>query len=205
LGKPMYAAIDDFENLTYANAISVKNIQYLLYLVKLFVDHYPEILKTLTAGHSLAAPSKPRTHQLRVLRSITAPTFTSAFKTRTPTNNDLLLCQRTPLFHTYLHRSHFCIYDPSVQKDLKRSWIFIPRHFASDLRVGRRGLVVRSRRLSRRVPGSKPNSTEDLPRMGLLEAKSYAVTNWPPADGVRKFGEGVPARVWSSSSDHGSR
>ncbi|GBO09123.1 hypothetical protein AVEN_230171-1, partial [Araneus ventricosus] len=48
LGKPMYAAIDDFENLTYANAISVKNIQYLLYLLKLFADHYPEILKTLT-------------------------------------------------------------------------------------------------------------------------------------------------------------
>ncbi|CAL1279000.1 unnamed protein product [Larinioides sclopetarius] len=48
LGKPIYAAVSDFENLTYANAISVKNIQYLLYLLKLFADHYPEILKTLT-------------------------------------------------------------------------------------------------------------------------------------------------------------
>ncbi|XP_055938033.1 retinal-binding protein-like [Argiope bruennichi] len=45
-GKPLYTGIDDFENLTYANAISIKTLQFLLCLLKVFTDNYPEVLRT---------------------------------------------------------------------------------------------------------------------------------------------------------------
>ncbi|GBL74558.1 hypothetical protein AVEN_235476-1 [Araneus ventricosus] len=69
---------------------------------------------------------------------------------------------------------------------------------------GRGGLVVRSRPQGKRLPGSKPDFTENTPCMGLLQAKSYVVANRPPACVVRKFGEEVPAQM-SSSSDQGSK
>ncbi|GBL97477.1 hypothetical protein AVEN_162939-1 [Araneus ventricosus] len=40
---------------------------------------------------------------------------------------------------------------------------------------------------------------------GLLHAKSYVVAKRPPVGVARKLGEGVPAQVSSSSSDHGSK
>ncbi|GBM56675.1 hypothetical protein AVEN_154225-1 [Araneus ventricosus] len=40
---------------------------------------------------------------------------------------------------------------------------------------------------------------------GLLHAKSYVVVKRPPVGVARKFGEGVPAQVSSSSSDRGSK
>ncbi|GBM61719.1 hypothetical protein AVEN_120568-1 [Araneus ventricosus] len=40
---------------------------------------------------------------------------------------------------------------------------------------------------------------------GLLHAKSYVVAKRPPVGVARKFGEGVPAQVSSSSSDRGSK
>ncbi|GBM34125.1 hypothetical protein AVEN_155131-1, partial [Araneus ventricosus] len=40
---------------------------------------------------------------------------------------------------------------------------------------------------------------------GLLHAKSYVVAKRPPVGVARKFGEGVPAQVSSSSSDLGSK
>ncbi|GBN49238.1 hypothetical protein AVEN_216372-1 [Araneus ventricosus] len=67
------------------------------------------------------------------------------------------------------------------------------------------GLVVRSRLWGRRVPGSKPDSTEDSPCMGPVHAESYVVAKRPPVGVVRKFGEGVRAQVSSSSSDCDSK
>ncbi|GBN54850.1 hypothetical protein AVEN_176976-1 [Araneus ventricosus] len=55
------------------------------------------------------------------------------------------------------------------------------------------------------APGSKPNSTEDLPCLGLLHVKSYIVVKRPPIDVVRKFGKGVPVRVSSSLPEPGSK
>ncbi|GBN69088.1 hypothetical protein AVEN_14428-1 [Araneus ventricosus] len=40
---------------------------------------------------------------------------------------------------------------------------------------------------------------------GLLHAKSYVVAKHPTVGVVRKFGEGVPAKVSSLSSDCGSK
>ncbi|GBL77177.1 hypothetical protein AVEN_12800-1 [Araneus ventricosus] len=40
---------------------------------------------------------------------------------------------------------------------------------------------------------------------GLLHVKSYVLAKRPPVGVVRKFGEGVPAQVSSSSSDLGSK
>ncbi|GBL95521.1 hypothetical protein AVEN_54124-1 [Araneus ventricosus] len=58
--------------------------------------------------------------------------------------------------------------------------------------LDRGGLVVKSRlRGRRRVPGSKPNSTEDRRVWGLLQAKSYVVAKGPPVGLVRKLGEGA--------------
>ncbi|GBM23697.1 hypothetical protein AVEN_257614-1 [Araneus ventricosus] len=71
--------------------------------------------------------------------------------------------------------------------------------------AGRGDLVVRSRLWSRRVPGSKPDSTEDPSCMGLLHAKSYIVAKRPPVGMAWKFGEGAPAQVSSSSADRGSK
>ncbi|GBN26897.1 hypothetical protein AVEN_167697-1 [Araneus ventricosus] len=62
---------------------------------------------------------------------------------------------------------------------------------------------MRSRPRGRRVPGSKPDSTEDPP--DLLHVKSHVVAKRSPAGVVRKFGEGVPDQVSSSSSDLGSK
>ncbi|GBN67026.1 hypothetical protein AVEN_3550-1 [Araneus ventricosus] len=66
------------------------------------------------------------------------------------------------------------------------------------------GRVVRSRLWDSRVPGSKPDSTEDPPCRGLLHAKANVVAKRPPASVVWKFGEEVRAHVLSSSSDHSS-
>ncbi|GBO18871.1 hypothetical protein AVEN_164753-1 [Araneus ventricosus] len=71
---------------------------------------------------------------------------------------------------------------------------------------GRGGLVVRCRLRDRRVPGSKPDSTKDPPCMWTrcMCNHTYGVKS-PPADAMRKFGEGAPAQVSSSSSDCGSK
>ncbi|GBN73005.1 hypothetical protein AVEN_21295-1 [Araneus ventricosus] len=69
----------------------------------------------------------------------------------------------------------------------------------------RGGLVVRSWLRKWRVVGSKLDSTENPRVWGLLHPKSLAVTKRPPVGVARKFGEGVPAQVSSSSSDHGSK
>ncbi|GBL84321.1 hypothetical protein AVEN_118687-1 [Araneus ventricosus] len=45
---------------------------------------------------------------------------------------------------------------------------------------GRSVLRVRSRLRNRRIPGSKPNPTEDLSCKGLLHVKSYVVAKRPP-------------------------
>ncbi|GBM77695.1 hypothetical protein AVEN_184516-1 [Araneus ventricosus] len=64
--------------------------------------------------------------------------------------------------------------------------------------------MIRSRLWDRRVSGSKPDSTEDPPCLGLLYVKSYVVAKHPPIGVAWKFGEGV-AQVSSSSSDSGSK
>ncbi|GBL93157.1 hypothetical protein AVEN_70356-1, partial [Araneus ventricosus] len=51
------------------------------------------------------------------------------------------------------------------------------------------GLEVRSRPRDRRSAGSKDDSAEDSPCMGLLHAKSYVVTKRTPVGVARKFGE----------------
>ncbi|GBN52782.1 hypothetical protein AVEN_74879-1 [Araneus ventricosus] len=66
---------------------------------------------------------------------------------------------------------------------------------------GRGGLVVRSRPQDWRVAGS----LKFRPVWGLLHAKSYVVSKRPAIGVARKFGEGVPAQVSSSSSDRGSK
>ncbi|GBN27952.1 hypothetical protein AVEN_179277-1 [Araneus ventricosus] len=55
--------------------------------------------------------------------------------------------------------------------------------------------------------GSKSDSTEDPPCMyvSLLQVKSYVEAKRPLPGMVLKFGEEVPARVSSSSSDCGSK
>ncbi|GBM65210.1 hypothetical protein AVEN_82384-1 [Araneus ventricosus] len=66
--------------------------------------------------------------------------------------------------------------------------------------------MARSRLRRRIVPGSKPDSTEDLLCMWTCYALNH--TYWfkrPPVGVVQKFGEGVPDQVSSSSSDHGSK
>ncbi|GBL92177.1 hypothetical protein AVEN_91518-1 [Araneus ventricosus] len=72
---------------------------------------------------------------------------------------------------------------------------------------GRGGLVARSRLWNRRVPGSKPDSTDDPSCMGpaarQIIRSGQTSSRWC---GVAwKFGEGVPAQVSSSSSDRGSK
>ncbi|GBN09507.1 hypothetical protein AVEN_6974-1 [Araneus ventricosus] len=52
------------------------------------------------------------------------------------------------------------------------------------------GLVVRSRQRGRRIPSSKPDSTKELPCMGVLQAKAYVVAKRLPVGVVRNFGEG---------------
>ncbi|GBL90957.1 hypothetical protein AVEN_203811-1, partial [Araneus ventricosus] len=67
------------------------------------------------------------------------------------------------------------------------------------------GLEVRSRPRDRRSAGSKDDSAEDSPCMGLLHAKSYVVTKRTPVGVARKFGGEVPAQASSLSSDRGSK
>ncbi|GBM85466.1 hypothetical protein AVEN_215277-1 [Araneus ventricosus] len=57
----------------------------------------------------------------------------------------------------------------------------------------------------RKVPGSKPDSTEDTPLWGMLHVKSYVVAKHPPVGVVRKVGGGSPGQGLSSSSDRGSK
>ncbi|CAL1279005.1 unnamed protein product [Larinioides sclopetarius] len=47
LGKLMYTAIHDYENMSYGNAISLKTVQYMIYLLKMFIDNYPETIRCL--------------------------------------------------------------------------------------------------------------------------------------------------------------
>ncbi|GBM18802.1 hypothetical protein AVEN_166549-1 [Araneus ventricosus] len=68
---------------------------------------------------------------------------------------------------------------------------------------GRGGLVVRSRPRDRRSQVRNPIPLKIRRVWGLLHAKSYVVAKRPPIDVARKFGEGVPAQVSSSSSDRG--
>ncbi|GBL98030.1 hypothetical protein AVEN_126917-1 [Araneus ventricosus] len=77
-----------------------------------------------------------------------------------------------------------------------------------NLKVHRVVLVVRSRLRGWRVPGSRPYSTEYLQCIWAKQAQranSKFSYTWgakhPPAGAVRKFREGVPAEVSSSSSD----
>ncbi|GBN23758.1 hypothetical protein AVEN_25709-1 [Araneus ventricosus] len=73
---------------------------------------------------------------------------------------------------------------------------------AVDTEILREG---RCRPGSRRVPGSKPDSTEDPSFISLLHVKSYGgdqtSSRWCGAEVWR----GVPAQVLSSSPDHGSK
>ncbi|GBO36855.1 hypothetical protein AVEN_164641-1 [Araneus ventricosus] len=56
-------------------------------------------------------------------------------------------------------------------------------------------LVVRSLLQGWRVPGLKPDFTEDLPCMGLLHAKSYLVAKQPPTGVVWKLGGGRKSQL----------
>ncbi|CAL1279004.1 unnamed protein product [Larinioides sclopetarius] len=47
LGKPIYLAIHNYENMSYANVINIKTVQYTNYLMKMYVDNYPETIKRL--------------------------------------------------------------------------------------------------------------------------------------------------------------
>ncbi|GBM68736.1 hypothetical protein AVEN_263562-1 [Araneus ventricosus] len=70
---------------------------------------------------------------------------------------------------------------------------------------GRGGLVVRSRPRGRSVEARNPIPPKIHRVWGRLQAKSYIVAKRPPVGVARKFGEGVPAQVSSSSSDLGSK
>ncbi|GBN88545.1 hypothetical protein AVEN_219875-1 [Araneus ventricosus] len=57
-----------------------------------------------------------------------------------------------------------------------------------------------------RVPGSKPDSPEDPPRMQAYCSLNHAQWAKQPPDGVvRKIGVGVPSQASSSTSDRGSK
>ncbi|KAF8791867.1 retinal-binding protein-like [Argiope bruennichi] len=47
LDKPMYSAIYEFENMLYANAMSMKTIQLIVMLMRMFVDNYPETIRRI--------------------------------------------------------------------------------------------------------------------------------------------------------------
>ncbi|GBO14535.1 hypothetical protein AVEN_239491-1 [Araneus ventricosus] len=72
---------------------------------------------------------------------------------------------------------------------------------------GRGGLLVRSRLCGRRVPGSKPDSTEDPLCIGPAahEIIRRGTNVRPPVGAARKFEEGLRAPVSPSSSDRGSK
>ncbi|GBN24777.1 hypothetical protein AVEN_11509-1 [Araneus ventricosus] len=70
-------------------------------------------------------------------------------------------------------------------------------------KAGRGGLVVSSRLWGRRVPVSKPDSTEDPLVWGPLHVISYVVAKRPSI--CMEVWRGVPAQVSSSHSDHRSK
>ncbi|GBM73271.1 hypothetical protein AVEN_121307-1 [Araneus ventricosus] len=72
------------------------------------------------------------------------------------------------------------------------------------MKWGRSDLVVRSQARGRRLQARIP-IPPILRVWGLLHAKSHIVTKRPPVDVVRKFGDGVPAQVSSTSSDRDSK
>ncbi|CAL1279018.1 unnamed protein product [Larinioides sclopetarius] len=47
LGTPIFSLVYDLEELTYAKAIYMKMLQYMLYGVKLLIDNYPECVKSI--------------------------------------------------------------------------------------------------------------------------------------------------------------
>ncbi|GBO43663.1 hypothetical protein AVEN_100496-1 [Araneus ventricosus] len=73
-------------------------------------------------------------------------------------------------------------------------------------RRGLGGLVVRSRYRRGRVPALKPDTTEDTPCMWDCYTLNHSSgTERPPVGVVRKFGEGLPAQVSSSSFESVSK
>ncbi|CAL1279009.1 unnamed protein product [Larinioides sclopetarius] len=46
--KPIFYAIYDFEDFTYAKAVHLTSVQYLIYGLKTFFDNYPELVKFIT-------------------------------------------------------------------------------------------------------------------------------------------------------------
>ncbi|GBM73705.1 hypothetical protein AVEN_177753-1 [Araneus ventricosus] len=54
-------------------------------------------------------------------------------------------------------------------------------------------LVLRFRLRDQRVPGSRSDSPEDPPCMGMLHVKSYLVAKGPLNGVMRKVEEGAPA------------
>ncbi|GBM14701.1 hypothetical protein AVEN_164141-1, partial [Araneus ventricosus] len=48
LGKPIFSPVYDLEDFTYAKAVYMKALQYLLYGVKMLIDNYPECVKSIT-------------------------------------------------------------------------------------------------------------------------------------------------------------
>ncbi|GBM10161.1 hypothetical protein AVEN_258763-1 [Araneus ventricosus] len=68
------------------------------------------------------------------------------------------------------------------------------------------GLVVRCRPRGWRAPGSKPDSTEDPPRIWdrFTPNPTYQAKR-PLAGVVRKFRKGVPTQAQSTPSDGGSK
>ncbi|GBL94248.1 hypothetical protein AVEN_37944-1 [Araneus ventricosus] len=70
---------------------------------------------------------------------------------------------------------------------------------SSRLLKSRGGLVLRSRVLGQKVPGSKSDSTEDSLFLWACYKLNHTYgSKSPPAVLVRKFGEGVPAQMSSS-------
>ncbi|CAL1278994.1 unnamed protein product [Larinioides sclopetarius] len=47
LGKKIFYPIYDFEGMTYANAVNMKTLQNAIYIMKMFLDNYPESIKRI--------------------------------------------------------------------------------------------------------------------------------------------------------------
>ncbi|GBM26536.1 hypothetical protein AVEN_245261-1 [Araneus ventricosus] len=73
------------------------------------------------------------------------------------------------------------------------------------MKSGHGGLVVRSRPRTGESQVRDPIPLKIRRVWGLLHTKSYVLAKHPPVGVARKFGEGVPAQVSSSSSDRGSK
>ncbi|KAF8791866.1 SEC14-like protein 2 like protein [Argiope bruennichi] len=48
LGKRVFYDIYDFEGMTYANAVNMKSLQNAIYILKMYLDNYPESISVLT-------------------------------------------------------------------------------------------------------------------------------------------------------------